>query len=143
MASSDSGRDPAADEPTESLALGQVIDHALLDRNGRRAGRVDDLQIDVVEASDPAQPPTLVLRAIVSGPLPRPTSAGFAALARFCYRLLGVRNPAPATVEWRHVRAIDAFVHLDVDRADANLLAVHEAALRIVEKLPGSDKEHQ
>ena len=131
------------EEPTEGLAMGQVIDHALLDRNGRRAGRVDDLQFDIVEPRDPTQPPTLVLRAIVSGPLPRPTSAGFAALARLCYRLLGVRDAAPVTVEWRHVRAIDAFVHLDLNRAEAHLWAVHEAALRIVEKLPGSDKEHE
>ncbi|WP_334171433.1 hypothetical protein [Sinomonas sp.] len=123
------------------LSMGQIIDHALLDRDGRRAGRVDDLEFELVEGRAEGDPPRLVLRAIVSGPAARPMPRALSAAARACYRMIGVRDPGPATVAWSHVKAIDAFVHLDVERVEAGLRAVDEAALRFVRRLPGSGRE--
>lgn len=122
------------------LALSRVMDHALLDRDGRRAGRVDDLQFDLIPGSDRGEPPKLVLRAIVSGPLARPVPKVLRTIARACYRLVGLTDPGPVTVGWSHVTAIDALVHLDVGRSEVGLRAVDEAAGHLVEKLPGSRK---
>lgn len=120
------------------LSMTQVVDHALLDRDGRRAGRVDDLQFDVETRADGS--PRLVLRALVSGPLPRPWPRFLAWLAHAGYGLLGIRRPAPTVVEWSHVTGVDAFVHLDVDRDQAGLRVVDTAALKIVEAIPGADR---
>ncbi len=123
-------------EPSERLELGRVIDHALIDRDGRRAGRVDDLELEVIAES--GQAPRIVLRALVSGPLPRPTRRLVRRLARWCYRLIGVRDPHPVTLGWSHVRAIDALVHLDVGRREAGLQVVDHACERLLQHLPGS-----
>ncbi len=123
-------------DDSERLELGRVIDHALIDRDGRRAGRVDDLELEVI--SEGAQVPRIVLRGLVSGPLPRPTGRLAAALARCCYRMIGVRDPHPVTLAWSHVRAIDAMVHLDVERHEADLQVVDHACARLLQHLPGS-----
>lgn len=120
------------------FALSRVIDHGIMDRDGRRAGRVDDLLIELCE--DGRGRERLVLREIVSGPLPRPASRLLTAIARFCYRLLGVRDPRPATIAWSHVRMIDVAVHLDVDREEAGLRKVDGACERIVRRIPAAEK---
>lgn len=124
-----------------ALAAGKIIDHALLDADGRRAGRVDDLQFQLVPRAGAPERPKLVLRAIVSGPMARPMPRALAAIARVAYRVAGVRDPQAATVPWSHVAAIDAFVHLDVRRGDAGLRAVDEGALRLIRRLPGSKRK--
>ncbi|KHL01427.1 hypothetical protein LK10_16345 [Sinomonas humi] len=123
------------------LSMGQIIDHAILDRDGHRAGRVDDLQFELEPGRSEGDPPRLVLRAIVSGPVPRPMPSLLGGIARACYRLIGVQDPRPAVVDWSHVKAIDAFVHLDVERVAAGLRRVDEAVLRYVGKLPGAGRE--
>ena len=122
------------------LSLNQVIDHALLDRDGHRAGRVDDLLLEFGPAADSEQSPALILRSLVSGPLPRPTSKIVRLLATASYRLLGIRNPGPVTLPWSHVSAIDALVHLDIDRDEAGLRTVETAAGRIIRKIRGSGR---
>src|SRR4051794_40255886 len=109
-----------------SLAASRVMDHALLDREGRRAGRVDDLLFEVRPAASAGAPPVIFLRELVSGPLPRALPRPLGALARIGYRALGLSDPRPAHVDWCHVKAIDALVHLDVQRDKAGLRAVDE-----------------
>lgn len=60
-------------------------------------------------------------------------------LARWCYRACGIRDPRPAVVEWRHVAAVDALVHLDVARDEAGLRAVDSSVERFVAKIPGAE----
>ncbi|MGN6197433.1 hypothetical protein [Humibacter sp.] len=126
------------------LALSQVMNHAILDRDGRRAGRVDDVLLDVSDTTPGGGRPTastprlLVVRAIVSGPLPRPTRRAFRAFFRLCYLACGIRDPHPAIVDWRHVDAIDALVHLGVGRDEAGLRTVDRSVLRFIAKIPGS-----
>lgn len=121
-----------------AFALGRVIDHGIMDREGRRAGRVDDMLIELRE--DAHGSPRLVLREIVSGPLPRPASRALTAVARFCYRLIGVREPGPVAIEWSRVRMLDVAVHLDVDRDEAGLRKVDAACERIVRHIPAAEK---
>lgn len=111
------------------------MDDAILDRDGKRAGRVDDL---LLRLSTDGPVPRLVLDGIVSGPLPRPAPAWLRHVAKFCYLLCGIRDPHPAVVSWQSVHAIDAFVHVDVDRDEAGLRTVDRSVLRFVSKLPGS-----
>lgn len=118
--------------------LSRVIDHGIMDREGRRAGRVDELLIELREDGRGGE--RLVLREIVSGPLPRPASRALAAIARLCYRLLGVRDPQAATIEWSRVRLLDVAVHLDVDREEAGLRKVDAACERIVRHIPAAEE---
>lgn len=53
-------------EPRELLAGLHLIDHQILDREGWMAGKVDDLELELVDESDPgAEPP--VVTTILSG----------------------------------------------------------------------------
>lgn len=120
------------------LRVSQVIDHSMIDAHGRRAGRVDDVLLEFTRPGE--QGSRLVLTAIVSGPMARPTWRPIQAVARWCYRLLGVANPCPTVLDWRHVAGIDALVHLDVDADEAGLRKVDDAVRR---RIPGKphDKE--
>ena len=143
------GGAPTATHPDDRreepwLAGSELIDQALLDRDGRRAGRVDDLVFEVTPGQGD-RPPRVELQGIVSGPLPRPMSGPFVVLrvlARLGYLLVGIRDPHPAVVEWRHVTAIDALVHLDLPRAQAGLTPVDAAVGRLIRRVPGANREH-
>jgi sporulation protein YlmC with PRC-barrel domain len=53
-------------EPRELLAGLHLIDHQIVDCDGRMAGKVDDLELELPDADDPgAEPPVVV--AILSG----------------------------------------------------------------------------
>lgn len=120
------------------LRVSQVIDHAIIDVRGRRAGRVDDLLLELTSpAGDGSR---LALKAIVSGPMARPMRRPVRAVARRCYRLLGVFDPRPAVISWRHVVGINALVHLDVDGDDAGLRTVDNAVRRYVTRDRQSSK---
>jgi hypothetical protein len=140
MASSDSrkpGRRAHA-KRRSAFPLSGVIDHGIMDREGKRGGRVDELLIELREGAD--RRPELVLREVVSGPLPRPASRALAAIARFFYRLLGVRDPQAAAIAWSRVRMLDVAVHLDVERQEAGLRKVDAACERIVRHIPAAEK---
>ena len=112
-----------------------VLDKGILDRDGLRCGKVDDVVFDI---PDGGSPPTVV--AFVTGPLAFSRTVGGWAmrLARIGYRLMGLREPAPVEVEWERIAAIDVVVHLDCDSEGTPLQAVPDAARRIVDALPGS-----
>ena len=126
-------RAPAEDR----LQLGSVIDHALVDSRAHRSGRVDDLLLELRPGRSSADPPRLVLASLVSGPLARPTARWLEALARAFYRLVGVKDAQPAVIPWSDVEAIDAQVHLRVERGAAGLDRVDDALRRIVRRIPG------
>lgn len=118
-----------------------VIDKELIDRNGWRAGRVDDLLLEIPEPAPDGTSHDPEVLAILTGPLavsrnlPRPVEW----LVRQMYRLLGVPDPRTAELPWSAVTAIDVTVHLDVDREEAGLLHTeHAVAQRIIGRLPGA-----
>ncbi len=119
----------------QRVALGKhVLDKGILDRNGLRCGKVDDLVLDV---PDDGSPPVVV--ALVTGPLAFANTLGGLArrLARGLYHLAGVGDPRPVEVAWRHVRAIDVVVHLDVDAHDTGINALADAARhRFFDRIP-------
>ncbi|HEX6507152.1 MAG TPA: hypothetical protein VF221_05915 [Chloroflexota bacterium] len=100
-----------------------VMDKELVDCHGHKAGKVDDIVLEL----RPEGPP--VVRAILTG-------AGAAApiFPRWMFRLatrieewvLGRTSIEPMVVGWEHVTAIDVVVHLDLDRATDSLTQTEE-----------------
>ncbi len=119
------------------LALASVMDTAIIDCAGRRAGRVDDLALDVRKKKDGNT--EIVLSDLVVGPLARPTWRALCVLARLCYRMIGLKNPRPAVIPWSHVKAIDAFINVDVDRGAAGMRTIDDRLGRIAMCIPGAD----
>jgi sporulation protein YlmC with PRC-barrel domain len=124
------------------MELGKhVVDKEILDRTGLRAGKVDDLLLDLGDPAPDGTPSPPTVSAIIAGPLalsrnlPRP----LALLARWVYRLLGVHSPRPVLIPWTAVTAIDVVVHTDIDRDEAGLTALQQAvARRFIGRLPGA-----
>jgi sporulation protein YlmC with PRC-barrel domain len=112
------------------LDLGlHVLDHQLLDRNGRRCGNVDDLAIE----GGPGEVPEVV--AVLVGPGYWGQRAGWVG------RLAGwIGGGAKVRVDWDEVAKIDSAVHL---RRDATTLGLGRGDDRLrpyVEKIPGAGR---
>ena len=118
-----------------------VLDKEIIDRAGLRAGRVDDLLLEIgAPQPDGALPPPEVV-AIVSGPLALEPilSRPMRWLARGLYRVLGLRDPHPIEIPWSAVTAIDVTVHVDIERDHEGMTAVATAAARrYIGRLPGA-----
>lgn len=112
-----------------------VLDKEIVDADGLRCGKVDDI---VLEVPDDGSPP--VVASIVTGPLAFAETVGAPAVlvARLVHRLLGVRAPRPVDIGWRDVAMIDVVVHLDVHSAGTELQTVPDHARRLVARIPGA-----
>jgi sporulation protein YlmC with PRC-barrel domain len=81
------------------LALG-VLDHQLVDSDGRRCGKVDDLELEGIAEGSPR------VTAIVVGP---PAWKNRGILGRLAARLARGRS---VLVPWDEVEKVDAAIHL-------------------------------
>src|SRR5581483_11801139 len=107
-----------------------VLDKEILDRAGRRAGKVDDLLLDLPPAGDGGLLPQPEVVAIISGPM---------GLARQLYRLLGLADPRPIVIPWQRITHIDVVVYTDLDRETAGFQALPQAVnRRFIRRLPGA-----
>lgn len=118
-----------------------VVDRLVLDRDGRRAGVVDDLLLNIPDLDEHGHSPPPQVVALISGPLalacqlPRP----WLWLARQVYHLLGVADPHPEEIPWTDVSAIDVVVHLNVSRATVGTDALAQAVnRRYLSHIPGA-----
>jgi hypothetical protein len=117
----------------------QIVDRGILDRDGRHAGKVDDL---ILEFDDPSQDPAAAgpgVIALVTGPtaMSRNLSGPVRWFVRAIYRLIGIADPKPSEIAWENVKCIDVVVHLTVDREAAGWSAVGDAVnRRFIERLP-------
>lgn len=116
-----------------------VLDKEIVDRAGRRAGKVDDLLLEIGAIGDGELPR---VTAIISGPmalarnLPRPLRW----LAFQTYRLLGLARPRPSAIPWRCVTEIDVVVHLELSRDETRYDDLADAVdRRFIGRIPGSD----
>jgi sporulation protein YlmC with PRC-barrel domain len=105
-----------------------LLDDQLIDRDGHRCGRVDDVEFD----GGPGEPARIT--AIVSGPAP------YAARMHPWLRPLGRRifGDGEVIVPWSAVRDIDVIVELKESAADLGLGAGDEAAARVIGRIPGA-----
>lgn len=118
-----------------------VLDKEILDRNGLRAGRIDDLILEIGEPLPDGSLPPPVVEYIVSGPMAlapcmaRPTRW----IAERLYHILGLSNPQPVEIPWSAVIQMSVVVSVDVDR-DHNGMSALESAVgrRYISRIPGS-----
>jgi sporulation protein YlmC with PRC-barrel domain len=115
----------------------QVLDKGVRDRSGLRGGKVDDLVLEIPD-HDIRVPPRL--RGLLTGPtafahtLPRPLPA----LTRSLYRRIGLRDPHPLEIDWRHVTRIGPTVDLDIDAAHSDIDQLADVVRRVIRHLPGA-----
>jgi len=112
-----------------------VLDKEILDREGFKGGKVDDLLLELRAGDLP------VVRALVTqhGALARLLPGPPMRLGRWLRRTVLDLDPAIAPVEiaWRHVTRIDVTVHIDLARADAGLMRSERAVWeRLISRLP-------
>ena len=107
------------------LAL-EILDHQLLDCDGRRCGKVDDLELTGVAEGDPR------VAAILVGP---PAWRGRGALGRLASRVARGRL---VRVPWTDVAAVEAGIRLRRPARELRLGRGDDRAGRWVEKVPGS-----
>jgi sporulation protein YlmC with PRC-barrel domain len=110
------------------LGLG-ILDHQLLDKDGRRCGNVDDLAIEGGEGETPQ------VVAILVGPDYWPGRARWLGrVARWVARGGGVRVP------WSEVASIESHVQLKKTAPEYGLGRGDDTLRPYIEKLPGSDR---
>ncbi len=106
-----------------------------------RAGKVDDLLLEIAEPGSDGALPEPRVAAIISGPLAlsRNLPRWVAWLVRHVYHLLGVADPQPQETPWDTVTAIDVTVHLDLDRDHEEMMELHNAvSRRFIARIPGA-----
>ena len=106
-----------------------VLDHQLLDRNGRRCGNVDELAIE----GGAGKTPEVV--ALLVGPGYWGERAGWIG------RLAGwIGRGAKVRVPWQEVEAINSAVKLKREAQELNLGRGDDRLRRHIERIPGSDR---
>ena len=110
------------------LGLG-LLDHQLVDSEGRRCGKVDDLELEGVAEGKPQ------VTAILTGPGAwRDRGRLGALLSR-----LGARRRVK--VPWSEVAGVDSAVRLTKPASELRLARGDRRAERWIEKLPGASLE--
>jgi sporulation protein YlmC with PRC-barrel domain len=107
------------------LHLGRnLLDHQLLDKDGRRCGNVDDLAIEDEEVT-----------AILVGPGVWPQRSGW--VGRIAGRLGGSKR---TRIPWEEVERVDSGVRLRGAAGDYGLGAVDDRLRPALEKIPGAKR---
>lgn len=107
------------------LHLGHnILDHQLLDKDGRRCGNVDDIAIEDAK-----------VLAILSGPGYWPARAGWVG------RLAGwVGGSKRVRIPWEEVTKVDSAVHLRKTATEYGLGKGDDRLRPYVERIPGADR---
>jgi sporulation protein YlmC with PRC-barrel domain len=107
------------------LHLGHnILDHQLLDKDGRRCGNVDDLAIEEADVV-----------AIYSGPGYWPQRSG--RIGRLAGWIGGSRR---VRIPWDEVAKVDSAVHLRGTAGDYGLGKGDDRARAFVERIPGAKR---
>ena len=109
------------------LALG-VLDHQLLDADGRRCGKADDLELEQLAGGD------LRVATVLSGP---GTWRGRGRLAAFAARLAG---RGVVSVGWEEVERLDSAIRLRRRAAELGLGGGDERVGRWISRIPGASR---
>jgi sporulation protein YlmC with PRC-barrel domain len=110
---------------TVDLALG-ILDHQLVDCNGRRCGNVDDLELARVRDGQPQ------VEAILAGP---PVWRGRGRVGRLA---AAIARGKTVRIPWSEVAKIDSGVRLKRTAHDYGLARGDERARKFVAWIPGA-----
>jgi sporulation protein YlmC with PRC-barrel domain len=102
------------------LGLG-ILDHQLIDSDGRRCGKVDDLELDGLD-----------VKAIVVG------GSGWAGRGRLGRLTSWLARGRAVLVPWDEVQSVDDAVRLRKPAGELRLGRGDDRARRLVERIPGS-----
>ena len=102
------------------LGLG-VLDHQLVDSDGRRCGKVDDLELDGLD-----------VKAIVVG------GSGWAGRGRLGRLTAWLARGRAVLVPWNEVASVDDAVRLKKPAGELRLGRGDDRAARLIERIPGS-----
>ncbi|HCG01137.1 MAG TPA: hypothetical protein DEV93_11410 [Chloroflexi bacterium] len=112
------------EEPEVYLAR-DVLDKELVDKDGHKIGKVDDIVLDLRGDEAPR------VRCIQSGRGTLAAHLGHTVQRISCWLqrvALGPEDQAgPDFVDWKHVTQIDVVVHLDLDREASGLKSTEDA----------------
>jgi sporulation protein YlmC with PRC-barrel domain len=117
----------------------QVLDKQLDDKDGSKAGKVDDLLLELHDDG------SLEVVAILTGPNSAVSQLpgwvqGLTNWIRTAILQLKDRTE-PVEVDWSHVTRIDVTVHLDLDRREAGLIRSQQSIWeRWLKPLPFSER---
>ena len=111
--------------PEIDLGLG-ILDHQLLDSEGRRCGNVDDLELEGVREGNPR------VVAILSGP---PAWRGRGRLGRLA---AWIARGELVRIPWEEVAAVQAHVELRKTATELGLGKGDDRFRPFVKKIPGS-----
>jgi sporulation protein YlmC with PRC-barrel domain len=89
------------------LGLG-VLDHQIIDVDGRRCGKVDDLELEGIRSDSPS----------------------------VTFIVVGRRRPV--RVPWEKVDRVEAAVQLKVSAGEVGLGTLDDRARKLVERMPGA-----
>jgi sporulation protein YlmC with PRC-barrel domain len=103
-----------------------LLDHQLIDREGRRCGKVDDLDLGSLRDN----PPTI--QAILAG---TPAWRNRGRLGRLAASLGGGRV---VHIPWIDVKSVDAAVHLKKTAHELDLARGEDRVRRLVAWIPGA-----
>ena len=106
-----------------------LLDHQLLDKEGRRCGNVDDLAIEGGPGTDAE------VVAILVGPGYWPQRAGW--IGRLAARIGG---PSRTRVPWADVSTVDSGVRLRKSAADCDLGHGDDRLRPLIAKIPGANR---
>jgi sporulation protein YlmC with PRC-barrel domain len=107
------------------LGLG-ILDHQLVDSEGRRCGKVDDLELVGVREGKPR------VAAILTGPS---AWRGRGLLGRLAARLAGGRT---VRIPWEEVADVEAGIRLRRTARELGLGRGDDRARNLVERIPGA-----
>jgi hypothetical protein len=103
-----------------------ILDHQLVDSEGRRCGKVDDLELAGVAAGTPH------VTQLLSGP------AAWGGRGRLGRLAAALARGRAVHVAWAEVERLDGDVHLRRPAAELRLGSGDARARRLLERLPGS-----
>jgi sporulation protein YlmC with PRC-barrel domain len=115
----------------------ELMDQGILDRDGDRCGRVDDVVVE--EGFD--RPPRVVALLSSGGAKSRRLGRLAHRLSRWLHRLAGMQPPIePTCIPWEQVSRVDRDVLLNASADELGLNRLNEAVTRKwIRRLPGAN----
>jgi sporulation protein YlmC with PRC-barrel domain len=116
--------------------LYELMDQGLVDSNGMRCGRVDDIVVDETAG----HPPRVVALLAGGGAKSRQLWEPLHRVSLWLHALLGVPQPIePAVIPWEMVERVEGDVFLKRPANDLGLNRLNRAAAeRFIGRIPGS-----